>query len=248
MTRLPAAVAFLTRIPIPLAAPLDGKAVGRASIFFPAVGLLIGAVQAGTAMLLLQRLPDPIVAVLVVAVGVLLTGALHLDGLADTADGLGGGRSREHALEIMRDHSVGAYGAAAIALSIALRIAALSSVTMFGAEGLRWMVLAPALGRLAPVLLGRVLPYARPGGGLGQAVTNGGVGNAELAGATATALVAAALLAGWNGAGAVAIALAVVIVFGALCRRKLGGVTGDTLGAAVELVEAAVLVAAVALR
>jgi len=247
LTRLLAAVAFLTRVPVPLSAPLDGAAVGRSSLFFPVVGLLLGTVQAGAALLLLQRLPDPIVAVLVVAIGVLLTGALHLDGLADTADGLGGGRSREHALEIMRDHSVGTYGAAAVTLAIALKIVALSSVTTLGDAGLRWMILAPGLGRLAPVALGRVLPYARPGGGLGLAMTGGGAGDLELGGAAATALLAAGLLGGWNGVGAVAIAAAVVIVFGALCRRRLGGVTGDTLGASVELVEAAVLVAAVAL-
>ncbi len=247
MTRLFAAVAFLTRIPVPLAAPLDGKAVGRSALFFPAVGLLIGAVQAGLAVVLMQRLPDGVVAVLLVAVGTLLTGALHLDGLADTADGLGGGRTREHALEIMRDHSVGTYGAAAIALSIALKIAALSSVTMFGAAGLRWIALTPVLGRLAPVVLGRALPYARPGGGLGQAVAGGGTGNLEVGGAAAMAIAAAVLLGGWNALAAVAIAAAIVIVFGALCRRKLGGVTGDTLGASVELVEAGVLVAGIAL-
>lgn len=248
MQRLLVALAFLTRLPIPLPASLDGRAVGRATLFFPAVGLLVGGVQAGAALLLLQRLPDAIVAVLVVTLGVLLTGALHLDGLADTADGFGGGKDKEHALRIMRDHSVGAYGAAAIVLAIALKIAVFSSLTMLGAVGLRWIVLAPALGRWVPVLLGRFLPYARPEGGLGQAVTGGGTGNLELGGATAIALLAAALLGGWTGGAAVALALAVAILFGAVCRRKLGGVTGDTLGAAVELAEAVALLAAVALQ
>lgn len=233
---------------MPLGRPLDGAAVGRASLLFPAVGLGVGGVQAGAALLLHQRLPAAVVAVLVVALGVLVTGALHLDGLADTADGFGGGRTREHALEIMRDHSVGTYGATAVALSIGLKIATLASIVPLGGAGLRWIVLAPALGRWAPVLLGRALPYARPGGGLGQAVTGGGAGNLEVAGATAIAVAASPLLAGWNGAAAVAIAAAVVILFGAVCRRKLGGVTGDTLGASVELVEAAVLIAAVALQ
>jgi cobalamin 5'-phosphate synthase/cobalamin synthase len=248
MQRVLVAVSFLTRLPVPLPAPLDGKAVGRASLFFPAVGLLVGGAQAGAAMLLLRRLPDPIAAVLVVALGVLLTGALHLDGLADTADGFGGGKDREHALRIMRDHAIGTYGAAAVVLSVALRIATLSSLTMLGGAGLRWIVLAPVLGRWVPVLLGRSLPYARAEGGLGKAVTDGGTGPLELGGATATALLAAGLLAGWDGAGAVTLTLAVAILFGAACRRKLGGVTGDTLGASVELTEAAVLVAAVALR
>jgi cobalamin 5'-phosphate synthase/cobalamin synthase len=248
VNRLLVALAFLTRFPIPLPAATDGKAVGRASLLFPAVGLLIGGVQAGVAMLLLTRLPDPIVAVLVVAVGVLLTGALHLDGLADTADGFGGGKTREHTLEIMRDHAVGTYGATAVALAVLLQATTLASVTMLGSAGLRWIVLAPALGRWAPVLLGRYLPYARAEGGLGKALADGGTGNLEVGGATVIVGLAAGLLAGWNGAGAVALALAITILFGAYFRWRLGGVTGDTLGASVVLVEAATLVAAVALQ
>lgn len=248
MNRLLVAVAFLTRLPIPLRAPQDGAAVARASLFFPAVGLMIGAVQAGAAMLLLRRLPDPIVAILVVAVGVLLTGALHLDGLAITADGFGGGRTREHALEIMRDHSVGRHGATAIAVAVLLQATTLASITMLGTAGLRWIVLAPALARWAPVLLGRFLRHARPEAAPGKAAADGGAGDLEVGGATIIVAVAAGLLAGWNGAGALALTLAAAILFGALCRWKLGGVTGDTLGASVVLVEAAVLVAAVALQ
>lgn len=248
MRRLLVAVAFLTRLPIPLPASAGGRDVGRAALFFPAAGLLVGGLQAGAAFLLLQRVPDAVAAVLVVALGVLVTGALHLDGLADTADGFGGGKDREHALRIMRDHSVGAYGAAAIALSLALKIAIVATLTTFGTPGLLWIVLAPALGRWAPVLLGRALPYARAEGGLGQSVTGDATGALEVGGATAMAVAAAVALAGWNGAIAVAGAVVATVLFGLLCRRKLGGVTGDTLGASVEAVEAVVLVLAVALR
>jgi cobalamin 5'-phosphate synthase/cobalamin synthase len=247
-TRPLVAIAFLTRIPVPLPASLDGEEVGRASLFFPAVGLLVGALQAGAAFLLLKRLPDAVVAVLVVALGVLVTGALHLDGLADTADGFGGGKDKEHALRIMRDHSVGAYGASAIALSLALKISILATLTMFGTPGLLWIALAPALGRWAPVVLGRALPYARAEGGLGKAVTDGSTGALELGGATVIALGAAAGLAGVNGAIAAAGAALATLLLGLLCRRKIGGVTGDTLGASVELVEAVVLLLALALR
>jgi len=248
VTSLLVAIAFLTRLPVPLSPSVDARAVGRASLWFPAVGLLVGGLEAGGAWLLVQRLPDTIAATLVVALGVLLTGALHLDGLADTADGLGGGKDREQALRIMREHTVGAYGAAAIVLSIALKIAVLGTLTMLGPQGLRWIVLAPALGRWAPVLLGRALPYARSEDGLGRAVTGGAIGGLELGGSTAVALGASALLAGWNGAIAALLALVATTLFGLLCRRRIGGVTGDTLGASVELVELAVLVAAVGLR
>jgi cobalamin 5'-phosphate synthase/cobalamin synthase len=248
MKRLLVAIAFLTRLPVPLPPSLDGAAVGRASLFFPAVGLLVGGAQAGAAWLLLRRLPDAIAATLVVLLGVLLTGALHLDGLADTTDGFGGGRDKEHALRIMRDHAVGAYGAAALVLSLVLKILILGTLTIMGTPGLLWIVLAPALGRWAPVLLGRALPYAREGEGLGRAVTGGGTGALELAGASLIALASAPLLCGVNGAIAAALAAVATLLFGLLCRRRIGGVTGDTLGASVELVELVVLVAAVGLR
>ncbi|HSM94228.1 MAG TPA: adenosylcobinamide-GDP ribazoletransferase [Anaeromyxobacteraceae bacterium] len=248
MNRLLVSVAFLTRLPVPVPSAAGGADVGRASLFFPAVGLLVGGLQAGAAFLLLKRLPDTVVAALVVALGVLVTGALHLDGLADTADGFGGGKDKEHALRIMRDHSVGAYGAAAIALSLILKVAIVSTLTMFGTPGLAWIALAPALGRWAPVVLGRALPYARAEGGLGQSVTGSATGPLEVGGATVLAVGAAAGLAGLNGAVAAAAAALATLLFGLLCRRKIGGVTGDTLGASVEIVEALVLVLSVALR
>jgi cobalamin 5'-phosphate synthase/cobalamin synthase len=248
MTRLLVAVAFLTRLPIPLPPSLGAEAIGRASLFFPAVGLLVGGAQAGAAWLLLHRLPPTVVALLAVLLAVLLTGALHLDGLADTADGFGGGRDREHALQIMRDHAVGTYGATALALSLALEAALLAALLTVGPGGLRWIVLAPALGRWAPVLLGRALPYARAGAGLGKAVTGGATGALELGGATALAVGAALLLQGAHGAVATGVAAATTLLFGLACRRKIGGVTGDTLGASVRLAEAAVLLAGVALR
>jgi cobalamin synthase len=121
-------------------------------------------------------------------------------------------------------------------------VAALSALT---AGGWRWVVLAPALARWPAVALGRALPYARPGGGLGSAVTEGS-GRLELAGASALAAAAAIGLVGWAGLVACAVTLIVTLGWGLVCRRRIGGVTGDTLGAAIELAEIAVLVTAVA--
>jgi cobalamin 5'-phosphate synthase/cobalamin synthase len=248
MDRLLTAIAFLTRLPVPRSASADARAVGRASLLFPAVGLLVGGLQAGAAFLLLKRLPDTVAAVLAVAAGVLVTGALHLDGLADTADGFGGGRDREQALRIMRDHAIGTYGAAAVALSLLLKVAIVSTLTMAGTPGLLWIALAPALGRWAPVLLGRALPYARAEDGLGKAVTDGGAGTLEVVGASVLALGAAGWLGAWNGLVAAGGVLGATVLFGLLCRRRIGGVTGDTLGASVELAEAVALLLAVGLR
>ncbi len=244
MNRLLVAIAFLTRLPVPRPRMLDARAVGRASLLFPAVGILLGAAQAAALWGLTVRLPAPLAAILAVALAAALTGALHLDGLADTADGFGGGRDREHVLAIMRDHAVGAFGATALVLVLAVKAAAL--VPLVSAGAWRWVVLAPVLARWVPVALSRALPYARAGEGLGRSVTDG-AGTFELVGATLLAGGAAVGLAGARGV----IALAAVAVFtlghGLACRRRIGGVTGDALGAAVEIAEALGLVAGVAL-
>jgi cobalamin 5'-phosphate synthase/cobalamin synthase len=239
--RLAVAAAFLTVVPLRVRA--DGRDVGRATLCFPVVGAALGGVLAGGGALLARALPAPIVAALLVAASALVTGALHLDGLADTADGFGGGRDAEHALRIMKDHAVGAYGATALVLGILVKAAALHPLVASG-SAFTWIPIAGALSRWAAVPLAR-LPSAR-GSGLGAAVAEH-VGDAEVAGATAIALGVAAVLAGWRGAIVAGLAAAFVAAFGALCRRRIGGVTGDTLGAAVELCETLVLVLGVAL-
>ncbi len=244
MNRLLVAIAFLTRLPVARARALDARAIGRAALLFPAVGLLLGAAQAAALRGLTARLPAPLAAILAVALAAALTGALHLDGLADTADGFGGGRDREHVLEIMRDHAVGAFGATALVLVLAVKAAALVALVSAGAW--RWVVLAPALARWAPVALGRALPYARAGEGLGRTVTDG-AGPFEVSGATLLAAVAAVALAGARGVAALAAVAAFTVGHGLACRRRIGGVTGDTMGAAVEISEALALVAGVAL-
>jgi adenosylcobinamide-GDP ribazoletransferase len=235
-----AALGFLTRIPLGRAVALDGDDVARASLWFPLAGAAIGAAVGGTAAGLDGPLGPLLAAALALALGAALTGALHLDGLADAADGLGG-RTRAQALEIMRDHRIGAYGATALLFDVAVKLAALASLTSHVGA----VVAAGALSRAVPVVLAAALPYARAGAGMGASL-----GTAARWRAPAAALLAVAvalLLAGADGlalAGVAAIGCAVLLL---ASRRWLGGVTGDTLGASSELVEAAVLVAAVAL-
>jgi adenosylcobinamide-GDP ribazoletransferase len=238
-----AAVTFLTRLPLGGAVRLDGDDVARAGPAFPLVGAGIGAAVGATAAGLSHSLTPLLAAAVAVALGALLTGALHLDGLADSADALGA-RSRTRALEIMRDHAVGAYGAVAIAIDLLLRTAALSALLGHGGV-LRLAVAAGALSRLAPVALAALLPYARPGGGAGAPLTRGGRPRALVAAALAVGVAAA--VAGSDGL-VLAALTAVLVALGAVwLRHWLGGVTGDTLGAASELVELVVLVCAVAL-
>jgi adenosylcobinamide-GDP ribazoletransferase len=228
------AVSFLTRVPVGRWIALDAADVARGGAFFPFVGAGIGVVVGGLAHVLVDPLTPALAAICGVAAGLLLTGALHLDGLADTFDGLGGW-TRERALEIMRDHRIGTYGAAAVAVDLLAKTAAVAALT----DAWKLIVCACAAARVVPVLLSAVLPYARPGGGLG-AVLGGRV----------RAVVALALGAGvciaLGGIVVLIVALGATVVCGAFAYRWLGGITGDVLGAAAEVAELAALVAAVA--
>jgi len=175
--RLLAALAFLTRLPIPLA--FTDADVGRATLWFPAVGALLGVGAAGIAR---TPLPAMVTAVLVVAFGALATGALHLDGLADSADGFGGGQTRDDVLRIMKDHAIGSYGAVALILILLIKIACAVSLVSANEHGWQALVLAPMLARWTSVPLCRLLPYARAAG-TGKALFDH-VGAVEVVGAT----------------------------------------------------------------
>lgn len=235
--RLLAAIAFLTRVPVRRS--FEAVDVGRASLFFPLVGAGIGVVQLGLFRLLGNHLPALLVGVLVTALSAWTTRGLHLDGLADFADGLGGGRTREDALRILRDPRVGAFGATALFLVLAVKIAAVGSLR--SSEGL---VLAPAVARWASVPLAFFLPYAREGEGLGAALTDH-VGLFELLGATALVAALALVLAPRLVFATAVAALAMTALTGLLARGRLGGITGDVLGANTELAESLALVVAV---
>jgi cobalamin 5'-phosphate synthase/cobalamin synthase len=239
MRRLAAAVAFLTRAPLPARLGFGAADVGRGALFFPLVGAALGLTASAALPLRDLGLPSLVVAVLCVALLALATGALHLDGLADTVDGFGGGRTREDVLRIMRDHAVGAYGALALVLVVLLKVAAVAALVDRG-QARPYLVVAAALARWSGVALARICPYARPAeGGLGAALTEH-VGWVELAGATLLA-GAATLLVGWGAVACWAAVLAVTALAAWVCLRRIGGVTGDTLGATTELGEAAIL-------
>jgi adenosylcobinamide-GDP ribazoletransferase len=239
-----AALAFLTRIPIGRWLDLDGDDVGRAGPAFPLVGAGIGTAVGGIAAALAGPVSPLLAAAIALAAGAVVTGALHLDGLADTADALGA-RSRERALEIMRDHAIGTYGAVAIGLDFLIKAGALAALARHG-HALAFAITAGALSRAVPVLLSATLPYARPGDGAAASLARPGRGwRAAIASIGAVGIAGA--VTGTDGliVGGCAAALTVGL-YGTL-RRWLGGVTGDTLGGAVELSEAMVLVVAVAL-
>ena len=235
MKSLAAAISFLTRLPVGRIIAFDATDVARSAAWFPLVGALIGSICAAAAYLLRPHLPPALVAVLLIVLDALLTGALHFDGLADTADGLGGGRDRDHILRIMRDHAIGSYGGTALVLLIVLKAAAYN-ILLFTDKGLTAIAIAPAIGRWSILLLTASLPYARET----KSVVSEMGKSAALWG---TLLLTAILTASrsWHAAIAAAASILVSAAFGLYCRRKIGGITGDTLGANVQLCECAAL-------
>jgi adenosylcobinamide-GDP ribazoletransferase len=206
--------------------------------FYPAVGALLG-LAAGACFTLVSTLTThALAAVAAIATLALLTGGLHLDGLADATDGLLGGNSRERRLEIMRDSSVGAFAVVALAIVLGGDAAALAGLP--AGRALVALVVAGALSRLAMLGVIAALPSARPTG-LGASV-QGGRRVFDLS--LGAALTAAACLLDWRRA---LIAAAMVTVtaagVGALARRRIGGATGDVYGATAELCQLAALAA-----
>lgn len=237
------ALAFLTRIPVRNAA-CTPEAIGRSTVLFPLVGVVVGTVNVIILWGLRRALPSTLTATLIVLTGILLTGALHFDGLADSADGFGGGRRRDDVLRIMRDHQIGTYGAIALIMTLLLQIIAMATLIERDVAG-RFLVVAPAASRWAMVLLGRRLPYARSDTGLGRALTDH-VRDRDVWGSTALVLAIAAGVARWSGIVSLAVTFALTAGVGFACWRRIGGVTGDTLGANAVLCETMVLLAAVA--
>jgi adenosylcobinamide-GDP ribazoletransferase len=239
-----AAVAFLTRVPIGGMVAVGPRDVARGAVLFPLVGGGIGALVGVVAAGLDARMGLFLAAALAVALEAILTGAIHLDALADTADGLGAA-TRERTLEVMREATVGAFGALALVLDLLVKTAALATIAT-GPRSVGAVAAAFAVGRAAPLALAWALPYARPAGGSGAALTDAGWH--VHAGGLALGIGGAVGLLGVRGLALVGGAGLVVGIVWWIARRRLGGVTGDVLGAAVELATTAALVAAAATR
>ena len=240
-TRL--ALTFLTRLPLPLPAELGTQRIASAVRAFPLAGVLVGAVGAViyTVSDLLGMSPT-VSALLAVAAMVILTGGLHEDGLADAADGLGA-QTREQALAIMRDSRIGTFGVMALFFVLSLRVVALSYAGS-SIEAVCMLIAAAAGSRAVMPALMYGLPPARSDG-LGRAAGHPDRKRVVDAGALGALIVVAALWPIW-GLLAIACACAAAAVVGWLARRRLGGHTGDVLGAAQQLSETAILLSYVA--
>lgn len=234
------AIGFLTRIPVPVAVFDDARARRGSLACYPLVGLLLGLILAGCAYLL-QAQDALLASALLLLIWVGLTGALHLDGLADSADAwIGGLGDRERTLAIMKDPRCGPSAVVAVMLLLLTKLAALQALP--GPGRLKALWLAPLLGRTALTALVAGTPYARAEG-LASGLAAGGPAP-WLAVLAAGGLSLACGPQGWR---ALAAAMVVFLCWRRAGLRRLGGYTGDTAGAMAELVELAVL-AAVALR
>ena len=218
MKALVAAFAFLTRLPV-WRGPLRDVELGRSVSFFPLVGLVLGFGLTGTAAALAGHMAPWLIAVLLAALLAALTGGLHLDGVADVFDALGGGRGdRARMLEIMRDSRIGAHGATALTLLLIAKVAALAQVAE--RHDLLALLAFPTIARWLAALLVVFFPYVRPEG-LGRAF-NGEAGRVQVAAATGIA----AIVVGALGPALILPALgsaAVVLVFAFWLHRRLGG-------------------------
>ncbi|RNL79797.1 adenosylcobinamide-GDP ribazoletransferase [Nocardioides marmorisolisilvae] len=240
-----AALSFLTVLPVGRLVALDGEDVARGSVLFPVVGALIGALTGGIAWGIGDDLPPMLAAALAVAAGAMVTGALHLDGLADCADGFGA-RTPEDRLRVMRDHTNGTYGGTALLLDLIIRVSALAALAGTR-DALLFSVAAGALSRTVGPLLAIALPYAQAKPGAGEALNSFPSQPRAAAVLVISGLVTFFCVDDSTAYPLCLVATAVVIALvGWTAKKRLGRVTGDVMGACSELVELAVLTVLVA--
>ncbi len=237
---------LLTRLPVPASAGRVDPA--RAAALYPAVGAGIGVFVAAVAVGGGTIWPVLVAATLAVAAELLLTGVLHLDGLADCADGLAG-RDREHRLRIMKDHAIGVYAGATLVVHLLLKVAVLAALlsALTAAQLLVLLAGIHAASRGAMLPLARLLPYARSDG-TGRAVVQG-LGTVAVMIGLAQVMVGFIAVAWIDLAAALvlpAVMVSTTVAVGTVARRRIGGITGDVLGACAELNLVAMLLVALA--
>ncbi|MBY0242026.1 MAG: adenosylcobinamide-GDP ribazoletransferase [Burkholderiaceae bacterium] len=236
------ALQFFTRLPIPRWVGFDAEWLHQSSRYFPLVGVVVAAIAAGVYAIAALVLPAPVAALLSTAAGIYATGAFHEDGFADMCDGLGGGMTRERVLDIMKDSRIGAYGALGAILMLGVKCTALAMLPP--ATAIAALFLAHPLSRLAATALIWRMDYARDEGKSKPLAQK--MGNGEFAVAALTVVLAASILlqGGWlHWPAIVASVLATsasTVWLAAKFRRRLGGYTGDCLGAVQQVAEAAI--------
>ncbi|PKO13938.1 MAG: adenosylcobinamide-GDP ribazoletransferase [Chloroflexi bacterium HGW-Chloroflexi-10] len=237
MSSLRQAFCFLTILPIPYPQQLQFKDLGKSARWFPLVGLVIGLLLAGLRWVLGLIFPPLLVGILVVAAWALLTGGLHLDGLADCGDGLLVSAAPERRLEILKDSRLGSFGALTLIFHLLIKVATVSLLT----TPIAWFALpaAAAMGR-AMLVWSATRPFARPGG-MGETFANGLAKPVQWLPWVILAVGLPMMGVGWLAIPAILLSILLTLAIQRMAARRLGGLTGDVLGLVVELVETAVL-------
>lgn len=225
------AVRFLTIFKLPLRDFLPENALARSMIFFPAAGLLIGGLSLGIFMMAESFFPPRITTLILLIAPIFISGGLHVDGFADFCDGFFGGKDKSDILRIMKDSHVGVWGAAGVALLMLTKFELLQTLP----ERAYIFLLAVTVSRWAQVLLSFSLPYAGLGGGLSEQVAQK-VGLREILGASLF-LIPFLFWSPKNGFFLLVGFLPFLFFLGFFFKKRVGGVTGDLLGAASELTE-----------
>lgn len=235
-----AAFRFLTIVPVARGAELDGDYFKQSLMYFPIIGMLIGGVGALIVAVTQLFLPQPVVVCIAIAFLAFISGCLHLDGLSDSGDGLLSSRPRERSMEIMKDSRVGAMGVIVTLLVLLAKYSALTSME----SGLlpAAVFLMPFAGRVMILCTMALLPYARKEGGLGGLFYTGIVKRYALLGVFLLLLILFAL-APQKILPAAGVVIPLFWGFNLWCKNKLGGATGDTLGANCELAETCIAIA-----
>ncbi len=234
------ALSFLTILPSGRLEEAGKKEFAASIKYFPVVGLILGLIIAAIYSLASLKLAQQATSAIAIVSLIILTRALHVDGLADTFDGLLGGKNKEHMLSIMKDSRIGSFGAVAITSVTILKIFLLSAVTL--KLKIFAIVMFPVVGRWAATYTLVTQPYVSDKVGLGSLFMDGASSRSLLISSLITVAVAAALLQK-NAVFIMAAALAFVILYIKFVEVRLGGMTGDTVGALIELTEVVALLA-----
>lgn len=231
------ALGFFTRLPVPGWVPYSPERLNASTRYFPLAGLAIAAIAAATLWLAAHLLPWPVAVLLAMVASLRASGVFHEDGLADSADGLGGGWDKTLVLAIMKDSRLGTYGTVTLIGALALKFATLQALGLQGAV-LALVAIHP-FSRFCATLIIRALPYVREDASAKSKPVGERIGAHELAIAALSGLAPLALLPPLRALAVLAAGLAVTLWWGLYLKRRLGGFTGDCLGATQQLAELA---------
>jgi adenosylcobinamide-GDP ribazoletransferase len=232
-------IQFLTRIPVNMSLPCERDNFRKASIFFPIIGLIVGSIQWIIYELLAGILPSDAVIVIVILAGIIITGALHIDGLGDTCDGFFAFKGNDRIIEIMKDSRIGTYACIVIVMDLLLKYTLFTYIVhQFSVA----IIVVPVISRFSLVLLGFRGKNAKSTGSGNLFIGNIGRSQLLISFIITVVILMVIIDLKYLAVMLLLVAFIVTFLFNSFCEKKIGGLTGDTLGANNELVEIMILI------